>query len=684
MHQCASNGWYAAVEMQLVLLVIPLVLVAYKAHAVVGASVAALLLSACIASSLMLTGTYGLTLGPFVAPGAGPGEYPGTGSGTGLDTINLLLLTPWGRGAGFVIGVCLALVWLWLEASAERERAAKRVNATTSIAGIQLYLPRSLTQSVAAAVASGQTGMVSTMESTSGSINGVGAGMGTSQIPPQHAAVLAEASLALGIATPLPPSASAPSGGAPLARQASAGGDTTGAVASSLARKQSQGGNGPSITGVGGGGASATSSSASSSSSSRRELPLPRWFAWVLLLLAGVLWALLTWAGVVRQQGWPARGAEMAFVALSRPAAATAAAFVCLACFLGGGGPIRAALEWSGWQPLARLTYGVLFLQPVVLRCILMSRTDWAQFGAIAIVSLTASTLAITFALAAVLFLILEGPIMHIEGIILGACGCGPEAGQGAGASNGELEGSGGRNAGIGNRVDEEAARPETLGNGFYPPDGGGPGGFLGAPSASSMQLNMSGSYQPPPLRIRNPSIGDRDPYSESKASPRMAGSVPDSSPRGIAIGQGAESPVLRSRTPAGGAMAGRVFVDLSTPIDISPRRRQGASNAGGNGVTGGRVGSASRGIHPPASLQLAAIQGPGYRAATPSDSWVGGRRVMQGAGSGSASGPHAAQPSSATWWERDVATRLTEEGQPAVNDRWATPPEEAPLRLRA
>ncbi|KAA0153103.1 hypothetical protein FNF29_03291 [Cafeteria roenbergensis] len=126
--------------------------------------------------------------------------------------------------------------------------------------------------------------------------------------------------------------------------------------------------------------------------------------------------------------GWPAsqRATEVTYMVLARPAAALAAALACLASFAGGGGPVRAVLEWRGWQPLARLTYAAILTEPMVLRVLLLSRTQWVRHSELQLLGLWLGAGTLTYIVAAALYLLVEGPAVALEAAALAACGCAP------------------------------------------------------------------------------------------------------------------------------------------------------------------------------------------------------------------------------------------------------------------
>jgi peptidoglycan/LPS O-acetylase OafA/YrhL len=388
-HQCVASAWLLSVEMQLALVVLPIVLMTYKAHAALGLIVALGLLGAAVSGTAVVVGTFDLHLGPFVAPGEGMGSWGGSGSGAPLDTVDLYSVTPWGRGAGFIVGILLAMAWVAMEAGAEvSRRAAERgVEPVSTVAGI---------------VVSAGTGVLPFRRGESVS------------------------------------NVFAPPGSSPRKRSSNRGGDTP-TVGDSVQSKK----NDPTL---------------------RRpwQNPCPAWSPWAMLFVAACFLALIAWGGMVRAQaslsesqassflpassgdaaqarrvlqssgsdatGWPrdSRASEVAFMVLSRPAAALAAALACLASFAGGGGAVRAVLEWPGWQPLARLTYGAILVEPVVLRTVFLSRTQWVRFGWVEFLLLWSGVVALTYALATALYMLVEGPVVAMEAAGFAWCGCAP------------------------------------------------------------------------------------------------------------------------------------------------------------------------------------------------------------------------------------------------------------------
>jgi hypothetical protein len=397
MHQCVSSAWLLSVEMQLAVVVLPIVLITYKVHASAGLAAVLVMLGAMVGSTAAVVGAFDLHLGPFVAPGAGPGVWGGSGSGAPVATVDLYYVTPWARGSGFLVGVLLAMAWVWMEAGAERaarRRSQRRLAEAARVAASPSAqrqprrrlggADRSRQAAVAAAERAHHRSAAASRIKALEAADARGPLGRSSPWCLMLAACVLVAAIAYGGFVRAVASAEAAlveSGLAPphvLAGQHSAA-----AFANTTAFAGTLG-----------------ASSPSSSSSSSSALPA----------------------------GWPQgeRASELLFMVLSRPAAATAAALACLACFAGGGGAVRAGLEWPGWQPLARLTYGAVLLEPAVLRVSMLSRTQWVRFSSWQLVGMWLGVLTLTYLGAAVLYLLVEGPAVAIEAAALAACGCAP------------------------------------------------------------------------------------------------------------------------------------------------------------------------------------------------------------------------------------------------------------------
>ncbi len=461
-HQCVSSAWLLSVEMQLALVALPVVLVTYKAHAVAGGCAAVALLGALVGVTAAVVGAFDLHLGPFVAAGEGAGLWGGSGSGAPIATVDLYYVTPWARGSGFLVGILLAMAWVLMEGTVERrrqrhrERLARETGGAT-VAGVTLG---------AGGRGRGEAGVYG------GGSGGGGGGLGRAHSgragsgPGSGAAGGAAGGAGAGVGV-------GAMGGVGVGVGGGGGGGSGGGAGSSGRQHASPG----------------RRSRSSASSAPPSDSPLPQWAPWLMLAASAGIVLLICWGGMVRAAasaaaavdpgyspvshrtggfgaaaaaaglaggaslvdgrlswdptpttgggtpsgqppvaGWPAsqRATEVTYMVLARPAAALAAALACLASFAGGGGPVRAVLEWRGWQPLARLTYAAILTEPMVLRVLLLSRTQWVRHSELQLLGLWLGAGTLTYIVAAALYLLVEGPAVALEAAALAACGCAP------------------------------------------------------------------------------------------------------------------------------------------------------------------------------------------------------------------------------------------------------------------
>ena len=113
-------------------------------------------------------------------------------------------------------------------------------------------------------------------------------------------------------------------------------------------------------------------------------------------------------------ESWPP-WANGLFLAFSRPLWATALGVITTACALGRLPRLNAFLSSPLWTPLARLTFGAYLMHPVVIKWLAGTATASYHFSMHYIASCALFNAACAFSLAAVMWLVVERPVMNIE-----------------------------------------------------------------------------------------------------------------------------------------------------------------------------------------------------------------------------------------------------------------------------
>ncbi|XP_011672918.2 O-acyltransferase like protein [Strongylocentrotus purpuratus] len=94
--------------------------------------------------------------------------------------------------------------------------------------------------------------------------------------------------------------------------------------------------------------------------------------------------------------------------------------WIIFACLQGYGGPVGVFLEWSFWIPLARLSYCIYLVHPIVMYSVLLTQQTLFHFTYVSIAYLYVGNVVFSCAAALVLSLLVEGPIMGLEKVMFG------------------------------------------------------------------------------------------------------------------------------------------------------------------------------------------------------------------------------------------------------------------------
>ncbi|KAL4219409.1 hypothetical protein ACF0H5_021989 [Mactra antiquata] len=95
-------------------------------------------------------------------------------------------------------------------------------------------------------------------------------------------------------------------------------------------------------------------------------------------------------------------------------------AWVVYACATGYGGPVNSFLSWRGLIPLSRLTYCCYLVHPVVMMVYYNSQRSLSSWSDINVSYLFLGHLCVTYAVAFVVSLAFESPMMGLEKVLFG------------------------------------------------------------------------------------------------------------------------------------------------------------------------------------------------------------------------------------------------------------------------
>lgn len=118
-------------------------------------------------------------------------------------------------------------------------------------------------------------------------------------------------------------------------------------------------------------------------------------------------------------ESWPP-WANGLFLTFSRPVWATGLGVITTACALGRLPRLHAFLASPMWTPFARLTFGAYLMHPVVIKWFAGTATASYHFSMHYIASCALFNTVCAYALAAVLWLVVERPVMNIESALRG------------------------------------------------------------------------------------------------------------------------------------------------------------------------------------------------------------------------------------------------------------------------
>ncbi|XP_033120843.1 nose resistant to fluoxetine protein 6-like [Anneissia japonica] len=114
------------------------------------------------------------------------------------------------------------------------------------------------------------------------------------------------------------------------------------------------------------------------------------------------------------------QGVAVFYTTVSRFAWSVAVGWVAFACVTGYGGFANTLLSWGVWGPLGRLSYGAYLVHPFLIYNLILSMKTGFHFTYANLSVFYISVLALSYACAFVLSLLVEGPFMALEKVIFG------------------------------------------------------------------------------------------------------------------------------------------------------------------------------------------------------------------------------------------------------------------------
>ncbi|XP_035231677.1 nose resistant to fluoxetine protein 6-like, partial [Stegodyphus dumicola] len=109
----------------------------------------------------------------------------------------------------------------------------------------------------------------------------------------------------------------------------------------------------------------------------------------------------------------------IAYASLSRSAWALGLVWTIFCCATGHGGIVNRFLSWKVFVPLARLTFVVYLLHPIVQVVFIGSKTTLMQMDHFLVVWYFFGHLLVTFGLGVLMSMMFEAPFMNLEKVLL-------------------------------------------------------------------------------------------------------------------------------------------------------------------------------------------------------------------------------------------------------------------------
>jgi peptidoglycan/LPS O-acetylase OafA/YrhL len=122
---------------------------------------------------------------------------------------------------------------------------------------------------------------------------------------------------------------------------------------------------------------------------------------------------------------WPTREERSVYNGFSKIAWSLSIGWVILACVKGRGGPVNAFLSWTGWVPVARLSFCIYLVQYTVIYVYNSMGDTLVAYSHLSMAYMAIAHFMVCCGVALVLVLLFEAPLTHMEKLLFASLGMG-------------------------------------------------------------------------------------------------------------------------------------------------------------------------------------------------------------------------------------------------------------------
>lgn len=142
----------------------------------------------------------------------------------------------------------------------------------------------------------------------------------------------------------------------------------------------------------------------------------------VQLIAAGMMAAVM-YGGLGAYQdpaSWT-RTTHVAYTILSRPSWALGVCVILFVCITHPRNGLNRIMGAPLWEPLSRLTFGAYLVHPIVMQIFYFSSTTYFRFSVLNVAAWFVTNLVFSYAIAALLFVVVEKPLSNVEVVLVRA-----------------------------------------------------------------------------------------------------------------------------------------------------------------------------------------------------------------------------------------------------------------------